>query len=51
MTFLGLEWYWWLVIVAVVVISIPLKIKFIKWWGNRQREQKSNQNGKWGDDE
>lgn len=30
MTFLGLEWYWWLVIVAVLAISIPFKIKVMK---------------------
>ena len=27
--FLGLAWYWWLVIVAVLIISIPFKVKFI----------------------
>ena len=34
--FLGLAWYWWLVIVAVLVISIPFKVKFMKWWSKRQ---------------
>ena len=48
--FLGLAWYWWLVIVAVLIISIPFKVKFIKWWSRRQRE-KNGQRGKWGDDE
>ena len=47
--FLGLEWYWWLVVVAVLIITIPLKIKFMKWWATRQSEK--NQRGKWGDDE
>ncbi len=48
--FLGFEWYWWLVIVAVLIVSIPFKVKFMKWWSRRQQEKK-NQRGKWGDDE
>lgn len=51
MTFLGLEWYLWLVIVAVLVISIPFKIKFMKWWNSHRQEQKNNRRGKWGDEE
>ena len=47
--FLGLQLYWWLVIVAVIVISIPFKVKFMKRWSKRQ--QGKNQRGKWGDDE
>ena len=47
--FLGLAWYWWLVIVAVLVVSIPFKIKFMKWWTKRQ--QGKDQRGKWGEDE
>lgn len=47
--FLGLQWYWWLVIGAVLVISIPFKIKFMKWWTKRQ--QGKDQHGKWGEDE
>lgn len=38
--FLGLEWYWWLVVVAALIITIPLKIKFMKWWETRQSEKK-----------
>ena len=49
--FLGLEWYWQLVILAVLLISLPLKVKFIKCWENRNNEQKRNRRGKWGDDE
>ncbi len=49
--FLGLAWYWWLVIVAVLMISIPFKVKFMKWWSKRQQEQKKSQRGKWGDEE
>ena len=51
MEFLGLAWFWWLVIVVVLVIAIPFKVKFIKWWSKRQQEKKRDQHGKWGDDE
>ena len=37
--FLGLQWYWWLGIAAVVLVSAPLKIWFLKRWNRRQREQ------------
>lgn len=49
--FLGLEWYWWLVILAVLAISIPFKVKFMKWWNGRQQEKKKEQRGKWGDED
>lgn len=49
--FLGLEWYWWVIILVALLISIPLKIKFMKWWSRRQQEKKKEQHGKWGDDE
>ena len=49
--FLGLEWYGWLVVVAALIITIPLKIKFMKWWNKRRQEQKDSRRGKWGDDE
>lgn len=49
--FLGLEWYWWLVIVIVLVISLPLKVRFMKWWGMKQNEKRTDQRGKWGDEE
>lgn len=26
--FLGMEWYWWLLIVVALVICIPFKVKF-----------------------
>ena len=48
--FLGLAWYWWLVIVVVLIVSIPFKVKFMKWWSKRKQEKKG-QRGKWGDDE
>ncbi len=51
MTFLSLEWYWWLMVIAVLVISIPLKIRFMKWWGRRRQEKKEGEYGKWGNDE
>lgn len=47
--FLGLQWYWWLVIMVVLIIAVPFKIKFIKWW-NKCRHEK-NQCEKWGDNE
>ena len=46
---LGIRWYWWL-IMAAVIISIPFKIKFMKWWNKRQQEKKDSRLGKWGDD-
>ena len=49
--FLGLEWYWWVIILVVLLISIPLKIRFMKWWNERQREKKKEHCRKWGDDE
>lgn len=48
--FLGLEWYWWLVILAVAGVSIPFKIKFMKWWSERQAAQKSRPTDQWGDE-
>lgn len=41
----GLDWYWWLVI-GIVLLSVPFKIKFLKWWEKRQKEKKKNE--KWG---
>ncbi len=49
--FLGVEWYWWLIIVAVLVISIPFKVRFVQWWSKHQQEKKDSQSKKWGDDE
>lgn len=49
--FLGMEWYWWLLIVIVIALSIPFKIKFMKWWNKHQQEQKNNRKDKWGDEE
>ncbi|MEN7554732.1 hypothetical protein ABFR46_13745 [Clostridioides difficile] len=34
-----MKWYTWLTIILVVLVSIPLKIKFIKWWDRRQKEK------------
>ena len=47
----GIEWYWWIVIAVALIISIPLKVKFMRWWSAREREKKSKQRGKWGDEE
>lgn len=44
--FLGLEWYWWMAILALLAVLIPFKVKFVKWWNKRQ--QGKEQHGKWG---
>ncbi len=36
---------------VALVVCIPFKVKFMKWWGKRQQEKKKEQHGKWGDDE
>ncbi len=46
--FLGLEWYWRLVIVAALIIIIPMKVRFMKWWSRREQDRKKEQHGKWG---
>ncbi|MDD2959148.1 MAG: hypothetical protein PHR92_11575 [Lachnospiraceae bacterium] len=48
---LGLEWYWWLMIAAVVIISIPFKVKLMKWWSRQQKEKEDNRKDKWGGEE
>lgn len=49
--FLGLEWYWWLVMIAALIISIPFKISFLKWRSRRKQGKKKELSGKWGNDE
>lgn len=49
--FLGMEWYWGLLMVLVLIVVIPLKVKWMKWWSNRQQEKKRGQTGGWGDEE
>ena len=49
--FWGLEWHWWLVILAVLAIISPFKVRFMKWWSRREREKKKERYGKWGDEE
>lgn len=34
-----MKWYTWLVILLIVLVSIPFKIKFVKWWDKRQKEK------------
>lgn len=48
--FLGLAWYWWLVIAAVLIISVPFKIRFMRWWGEARRDRQQEKRGKWGDE-
>ena len=49
--FLGLEWYWWIVIAAVLILSVPFKVKFMKWWSKLEQSKKKGTSGKWGDEE
>lgn len=49
--FLGLEWYWWLVLLAALAISIPFKVRFLKKRNKRQQAEKREQRGKWGDED
>lgn len=49
--FLGLEWYWWFVILVLLIVSIPFKVKFMKWWNQREKEKKKGQTGKWGEED
>lgn len=50
MAFFDLEWYQWILIAVVLILSVPLKIKFMKWWSKREQNQKNDVHGKWGDD-
>ncbi|MFY9273281.1 MAG: hypothetical protein WBK47_06010 [Acetomicrobium sp.] len=43
--FLGLQWYWWLIFLAVFIILLPFKIKFLKEYGNRLQKKR------WDDEE
>lgn len=49
--FLGIEWYWWIVIAVFVGLSIPFKVKFMNWQSRRRQEKKNGRPGKWGDEE
>ncbi|HID9578903.1 hypothetical protein QSO88_10860 [Clostridioides difficile] len=35
-----MKWYTWLTIILIILLSIPLKIKFIKWRDRRQKNDK-----------
>ena len=48
---LGLEWYWWIMILVLLVISILFKLKFMRWWSKCRQENKKEMHGKWGDSE
>lgn len=50
MKFLDMEWYWWLIILAGAAVIIPVKVKFMKWWSRKQKEEKDSRN-RWGDEE
>lgn len=49
--FLGLEWYWWLVILVLLAVSVPFKLRFMKWWNDRRREKQNEQRDKWGNED
>lgn len=34
-----MRWSTWLIIILIVLVSIPFKIKFVKWWDKRQKEK------------
>ncbi|MDE7416836.1 MAG: hypothetical protein K2N44_11165 [Lachnospiraceae bacterium] len=51
MEFLGMEWYWWLIIGVAIIVIIPIKLKFVKWWAKREQEKKKETKNKWGDEE
>ena len=36
---LGMEWYWWIIILAVAGIMIAFKVKFMRWWVKRQQKK------------
>lgn len=50
MKFIDMEWYWWLIILAGAAVLIPVKVKFMKWWSRKQKEEKDSRN-RWGDEE
>lgn len=49
--FFGLDWYWWIVFLILLAVSVPFKIRFMRWWYDRQQKQKKERHEKWGDDE
>ncbi len=49
--FLGVEWYWWIIILAALGVVIPLKVKFMGWWSKRQQKKEESKCGKWGEEE
>lgn len=50
MKILGIDLIWWLV-TALIIIAVPAKIKFVKWWSSREMDKKKGQKGKWGEDQ
>ena len=37
--FLGMEWYWWIVLVIAVGVLIPLKLKFMHEWSKMRNDR------------
>ena len=49
--FLGMEWYWWIVLVIAVGGLTPLKLKFMHEWSKRRQEKRRNSEENGGDEE
>ena len=43
--FLGLEWYWWIAILALLAVSIPFKVKFLNGGISASKERSNTGNG------
>jgi hypothetical protein len=46
----GCAMFWWIAAVAAVVVLIPFKLKFLRWWEARKQKEQLSEHGKWGDD-
>ncbi len=47
---LGLKWYWWLILTVIFILSLPLKVIFVKWWSRHRSDKERQQKDKWGKD-
>ncbi len=46
---LGLKWYWWLILTMIFILSLPLKVIFVKWWSRHRSDKERQQKDKWGE--
>ncbi len=37
--FLGLAWYWWLILLVAFIVSLPLKIKLMKRFAENNKKR------------